>query len=333
MPRHNWFALALSATLLGGACSTPKDKSPSPDAPITTHGLTDEQARLPLVTVGAETVTLGEFAETIADKSPYLRARYASPERRRELLDELVKFELLAVEAKRRGLDKAPEVDRTRRQVMVQQMMKTEFEDKVKLSDVTGAEVKAYYDAHPEEFHKPAQMRASQIVVKDEAKAKKLLKQILEKKDDEDLFRELARTQSEDAETRERLGDLSFFALPKDRVAEDPKVADNVAEAAFKLDTIGAIYPELVKTPNGFCILKLTGKRKALDRTLEQAERTVQNKLWREKREAAVDAFTKQLRASAKVEENWALLDQIKVDAKPAPNEPAPRTPAPRRTP
>jgi len=92
----------------------------------------------------------------------------------------MVKFELLAREASRRGLDKDDEVVRTKKQVMIQQMMKTEFEDKVKLADITDQEIEAYYKAHPEEFNKPAQMRASQIVLKDEAKAKKILKQLLE---------------------------------------------------------------------------------------------------------------------------------------------------------
>jgi peptidyl-prolyl cis-trans isomerase C len=313
--RNNWLAWSVGVCVLGGACSTPKEKQPAAPAVATTHGLTAEQAALPLVKVADETVTLGEFAATIADKNPYLRARYTSPERRRELLDELVKFELLAREAKARGLDKLPEVERARRQVMVQQMMKAEFEDKVKASDVTDAEVQAYYDAHPDEFHKPAQVRASQIVVKDEAKAKKLLKQVLDKRDDNELFRELARSQSEDKESALRDGDLAFFSLPKDRIAGDVTVPDAVAEAAFQLANVGDVGAALVKSGQGFHIVKLTGRRKALDRSLEQAHRTIQNKLWREKREARVAEFMKQLRDEAKIEEHWELLSEVQIAA------------------
>jgi peptidyl-prolyl cis-trans isomerase C len=313
--------------LLSAGCSdrASNEQAPKPVAASahTKHGLTPEQEQQPLVVIGDTRVTLGDFAEQLADKSPYLRARYASPERRRELLDELVKFELLAKEAQRRGLDKSDEVVRTRRQLMVQQMMKAEFEDKVKLSDITETEIKAYYDAHPEEFHKPEQVRASVIVSKDEARARKLLKQVLEthaaaqadsKLDDNEAFRKLASELNEDPVLKERGGDLQFFSRPKERKEGEPAVADAVAEAAFKLDKIGDVAPELVKTPDGFQIVRLTGKRKELSRSLEQTRRTIQHKLWRERREAAVDAFVKSLRDKAQVQENWALLDQVKVE-------------------
>jgi len=302
-----------------GACSDkpaqPKvDESAARAKAETKHGLTHEQAKQPLVVIGETAVTVGDFAEQLADKSPYLRARYASPERRRELLDELVKFELLAKEATRRGLDRSDEVVRTKKQLMVQQMMKAEFEDKVKLSDITEAEIKAYYDAHPDEFNKPAQVRASAVLIKDEAKAKKLLKQLLDKPEDNELFRELASTQNDDATLGARGGDMQFFSRPHERKEGDPPVPDALAEAAFKLDKIGDLVPELVKTDAGFAIVKLTGKRKALARTLDQTRRTIQHKLWRERREAAIDAFVKTLRAKANVQENWELLEQVKVE-------------------
>lgn len=317
------FVCACPLYLASAGCTDkaeqPKAKVAAPVPAQTKHGLTKEQADQPLVIIGDTRVTVGDFAEQLADKSPYLRARYASPERRRELLEELVKFELLAKEATRQGLDKSDEVMRTKRQLMVQQMLKAEFEDKVKLSDITEAEIQAYYDAHPDEFHKPEQVRASVIVVKDEAKAKKVLKQVLEAErnpsaDSQALFRQLASELDEDRALKERGGDLQFFSRPKERGEGEPPVPDAVADAAFKLDKIGDVAPELVKTPAGYQIVKLTGKRKELARTLDQTRRTIQHKLWRERREAAVEAFVKTLRDKAHVEENWALLEQVKIE-------------------
>jgi peptidyl-prolyl cis-trans isomerase C len=289
-------------------------RAPLPEkADAKRHGLTKEQAAEALVVIGDKTITVGDFADQLADKSPYLRARYQSPERRRELLEELVKFELLAAEAKKRGLDQSAEVQRTKRQLMVQQMMKAEFEDKVKLSDISDAEIKAYYDAHPEEFNKPAQVRASAIVVKDEARARKLLKQLKDKPDDDALFRELA-AQNDDPVLRERAGDLQFFSQPSERAPEDPPVDPALAEAAFKLDKVGELSPEPIQVVDGWAIVKLTGKRKQLARTLEQTRRTIQHKLWRERREAAVEQFVKSLRDRADVQENWDLLAQVKIE-------------------
>ncbi|MDB4972689.1 MAG: Peptidyl-prolyl cis-trans isomerase PpiD [Myxococcaceae bacterium] len=308
-------SLCLASSALG--CHDKVDQAQPAAVGETKHGLSSEQAKQPLVVIGDTAVTVGDFAEQLADKSPYLRARYASPERRRELLEELVKFELLAKEAQRRGLDNSDEVLRTKRQLMVQQMMKAEFEDKVKLSDITEAEIAAYYEAHPDEFHKPEQVRASVIVTRDEAKAKKVLKQVLDarsSKEDNELFRSLASSLDQDPALRERFGDLQFFSRPSERKEGEPEVPEAVANAAFKLDKIGDIAPEPIKTPQGFCIVKLTGKRKALARSLDQTRRTIQHKLWRERREAAVEAFVRSLRSQAQVQENWALLEQVKVD-------------------
>jgi peptidyl-prolyl cis-trans isomerase C len=316
---------ALLLTGLWGSVACNKTDAPKvTDKPAANkHGLSAEQAKQALVVVGDETITVGDFAEQLADKSPYLRARYTSPERRRELLDELVRFELLAREAKRRGLDATDEVVNTKKQVMIQQMMKAEFEDKVKLSDITDAEIEAYYNGHPQEFNKPAQVRASEIVVKDEAKAKKALKQVLDAKDDNKLFRDLAAA-NENPESAQRFGDLQFFSLPAQRVEGDPPVPDAVATAAFTLKDVGDIYPQLVKSDLGFHIVKLTGRRKELARTLDQARRPIQHKLWREKREAMVETFVKSLRDQARVEQNDALLAQLKVEFPAAPTGVAP---------
>jgi peptidyl-prolyl cis-trans isomerase C len=300
------------------ACGKREAAPAAEKADLKRHGLTKAQAEEALVVIGDKTITVGDFAEQLADKSPYLRARYQSPERRRELLEELVKFELLAAEAKKRGLDQSDEVQRTKRQLMVQQMMKAEFEDKVKLSDISDAEIAAYYEAHPEEFNKPAQVRASAIVVKDEARAKKLLKQLRDqlkdKPDDDALFRELASSANDAPQLRERAGDLQFFSLPSERAADDPELDPALAEAAFKLDKVGELAPEPVRVADGWAIVKLTGKRKQLARTLEQTRRTIQHKLWRERRGAAVEQFVKSLRAQADVQENWDLLAQVKIE-------------------
>ena len=77
-----------------------------------------------LAKVDDVTITVGEFQERINQQSPYVRARYTSMERKKEFLDNLVRFEVLAKEADRRGLTKDPEVVRTMKQVMIQKLLK-----------------------------------------------------------------------------------------------------------------------------------------------------------------------------------------------------------------
>jgi parvulin-like peptidyl-prolyl isomerase len=301
------------------------------------HGLTSAQAGEVLVKVGDTTITVGEFADRLADQSPYLRARYNSPERRREFLDNLVRFELLAAEARRQEYDALPEVLRAQKQVMIQQMMKDEFEDSIQLSDITDEEIRAYYDGNRSEFQKPEQVRASHILIKNRAAAQRTLQTLLGAEADVALFRRTAESTNEDPDTRDRFGDLRFFSRPDERGENEPEVPAAVAEAAFAIERIGNLHRTLVETDRGFHIVKLTGRRAALHRTLEEARRPIQNRLWRERREQRIQEFIDRLRREAQVEEDLELLDQVRVEipeggASPT-GEPAAGTPGPHPNP
>jgi len=193
-------------------------------------------------------------------------------------------------------------------------MMKETFDDKgVKLSDITDAEIQSYYDAHPEEFHKPEQRRASHILFKDKAKAEAALKKLQAAPADNELFVKMAKELNQDAATKERDGDLRFFSKTPTPDDEGPDPA--LREAAFSLKKTGELYPQPIQTAQGFHVLKLTGERPALERTVQDARRLIQNRLWRQKREAAIEKFVADLRSKAEVKENPELLSQVKIEA------------------
>lgn len=300
----------------------PRPPANADEAKAGKYGLTPEQAAKTLARVGDTVITVGDFAERLGSQSPYLRARYASPERRREFLDNMIRFELLAIEANKEGLGDSEPVQRVRKQMMVQRMMTELFEDRgIKLADITENEIKAYYDAHREEFQKPAQVRASHILVQREALAKKLLTQLQAGPRDMQMFRELAKQHNIDRETKGRLGDLRFFGEQASDDPAEPKVPAALRKAAFTLKKVGDLYPEVIGTEAGFHVLRLTGKRAALDRSLDDARRLIQNRLWRDKRQEAIDAFVEDLRNKAHIVEDLTLLE--KVDTNRAPAEPA----------
>jgi peptidyl-prolyl cis-trans isomerase C len=299
-----------------------KDKTAAGTEKKPVHGLTAEQAAKVLVKVGDTTITVGQFAERLATQSPYLRARYQNADRRREFLDNMVEFELLAIEAKKQGFDKKPDVERAKKQKMVQKLMKSLFDEKGgQVSDVTEAEISAYFDRHKDEYQKPEQVRASHILFKDKALGQRVLKQLLAAPEDMQLFRKLAEQYNQDPTTRDRAGDLRFFSRPDQKAKDESDVPDAVRVAAFALKKIGDLHGSLVESPQGLHIVKLTGKRDAYTRTLEEARRSIQNRIWRERREKAIDTFVNELREKANVQENLALLDQVQVPAVPAPVE------------
>src|SRR5262249_14722524 len=101
------------------------------------------------------TITVGEFQSRLNQQSPYIRARYTSMERKKEFLDNMVRFEVLAREAQHKGYDKDVEVIRTMKQVMIQKLMKDEFDNRVKLEDIKDDECLRFYKEHNDEYNKP----------------------------------------------------------------------------------------------------------------------------------------------------------------------------------
>jgi peptidyl-prolyl cis-trans isomerase C len=282
----------------------------SPGAPAQSA----EELKTVLAKIDDVTITLGDFEERINRQSPYIRARYTSLEQKKEFLDSLVRFEVLAKEALKRGYDKDPEVVRTMKQVMITKLMREELDNKIQASSVADDEMKKYYDANITDFVKPEQVRASAIIVKNKAQADRVL---LEAKGDAGKtnkgFRDLVTKYSSDEETKLRGGDLRYFDVTsKDLPAP-------VIKAAFALVNTGDVSGVVDAGPGQpggaeFYILKQTGRRKAMTKTFDEAKPQIRNKLFREQRMAAQKDFVDGLRAQAKIEINEQNLAKVRID-------------------
>jgi peptidyl-prolyl cis-trans isomerase C len=285
-----------------------RDTSAAPGAP-NSPPQSNEELRTPLAKIDDVTITIGEFQDRINRQSPYIRARYTSLEQKKEFLESLVRFEVLAKEAMRRGLDKDPEVVRTMKQVMIQKLMRDEFDSKVTADTVTDAEIKAYYDANLSEYVKPEEVRVSAIILKNKAQADRVA---LEARGDAGKtnkgFRDLVMKYSADEETKLRGGDLRYFD------ANTKEVPGPVVKAAFLLFNTGDVS-QTVDAGNGtFYVLKQTGRRKSMVRGLDDAKPAIRNKLFRDKRLQAQKDFIDDMRRKAKIEINEANLAKVRVD-------------------
>jgi peptidyl-prolyl cis-trans isomerase C len=192
--------------------------------------------------------------------------------------------------------------------------------------------------------------RASHILLGTEAEARALLPEA--KKADLRVFRQLARDKSIDEATKLRGGDLRYFDQSgKPRDQPDAQVPPQIVKAVFALKDVGDTAPAPIKVPGGFSIVKLTGQRPALSRKLDEVDETIRARLWRERRQNAIEGFVAKLREQAKPETHPELMTAIKLeDAAPtAPGAPpahappatrptanaapAPTTPAPGKAP
>src|SRR3954452_21617899 len=98
--------LLLTATSLAllAACTKKGDEAKKTAA---APGLDQAVAR-----IDDHVITVADVERQIAKQPAFVRARYASLERKKEMLDNLVRTEVMAKEAENHGYDKDPDVVR-----------------------------------------------------------------------------------------------------------------------------------------------------------------------------------------------------------------------------
>lgn len=283
---HRWMILTVAVLALG--C---KGKSePNPKGSVGPQTV--------LAQVDDIIITTADMKELLARyaNQPFVLARYSSIEKKKELLDSLIRYDVLAIEARKRGYERDPEVQRVAKDRMVKLFTQQEIVDKVKVSDVTDDEVQKFYKEHATEFVRPETVRVSQILVKERAKAAKVLAAARAlPKADQKAFRDLVTKESEDADSKQRGGDLTQF----DRSTTQHPAS--VVTAAFALKAIGDVS-DLVSTDKGFVILKLTDLRPALSRSLDEARLEIRRRLLDELRAKRKREFVEEARKVVKVE-------------------------------
>jgi peptidyl-prolyl cis-trans isomerase C len=321
-PRHAVFLVLLA---LGCESKSTKGTAPSTSASAQPPaGITPELAARVLAKVGNHEITLGEYAATLQRMDPFERLRYQSPDRRKQLLDELIDLELLAEEARRRGLDKEPET-----QERVRQMLRDELLSEVRASvpspgDISEADARRYYDEHRDDFREPERRRVAHIALASEAEAKAVLEKALSASATE--WGKLVEAKSTDARGKpssalppELAGDLGIVGPPGHVRGENPNVPEPLRAAVFEIDKLGGVLPKVVPAAGSFHVVRLTGKTDARDRTFADADRSIRVALVQSlirAREAELEA---ELKKKYPVTIDEAQLAKIPVPATSAP--------------
>jgi parvulin-like peptidyl-prolyl isomerase len=275
----------------------------------------DPDRNLAVAVVGDTRITVGMLEDELNNQNPYLRMRFASPERRKEFLKNLVRFEVLAQEAKRRGLQRDPEVVRRVKRAMIDRLMEELHTTLVKMESITDKEIADFYKTNINLYKQPAKVRASWILLDSEAEAKKVLAEARKKPTDVAHFGELARKHTTDAATRDKRGDLDFFTRDAGNIPRP------VIDAAFAIDGLWQLGGP-VKTERGYAVVMKTGEMEAVDRPLEQEKDRIRSRVFNEKRLRAMEKFVEDLQARAKVQIDDKALAKVKVDLSAKPLRP-----------
>jgi len=242
--------------------------------------------------------------------------RYQSPDRRKRLLDEMIEIELLAQEARRRGLDKTEETQERVRQILRDQLLEELRKSAPAANDIPEAELHAYYDAHKDDFAEPERRRVSAIVLETAAQAKTVLAKAIKANPTEwgslvDQFSAQRGTRATPTAATELAGDLGIVGPPGNTRGANPRVPDPVRDAAFKIANVGDTFPSVVEADKKFYIVRVTSKTDGRARTYEEAQRAIRTAVVQSRVDEREKALEKDLRERFPVKLDDAALEKM----------------------
>ena len=320
--RMSWVVPALIAALASGCNETALQQVPEAGAgsePV--GGLSGDQAARVVAKVGERSITLGDFARTLDRMDPFDRLRYQTKERRRELLGEMIDVELLAQEARRRGIDKRPEVQDALRQLYRDALLQKLRDTMPPPAGIPAEEVKAYYEANSDRYNEPERRRVSAIVMTSKADAERVRGLAAKTKNATEwgqLFLEHSVTAPKTKRPNDPVdlaGDLGIVGPPGDPKGGNTKVPEAAREAAFKLATVGAVADSVIEADGKFFIVRLSGMTAGHKRTLQEADRSIRVAILQQRLQDLEKKLDEELRAKFPVEVDDKALSQIKLPA------------------
>jgi peptidyl-prolyl cis-trans isomerase C len=290
----------LSAVLPLAACHDSKTETGTVPAP--SSGVVAQ--------FGTHVVTADDVQEQLNRLEPSVRARFTTPERKKEFLDSLLRLELLAEEGLKKGYQNDPDLIRMYKQWLVSRLVQKSFDPQFDPKAVPDEEVRKYYEEHKDQAVRPQTRRAVEILVKTEAVAQKVnaLARKLTKTDDVG-FTALVEGFSERPGVNRHKGDLGIL-VP---VGPNSHMPQPLVDAVFALPQVGDIAGPIA-SPDGFHIFRLTEIHPSIVLGFEELESTIRGSLNKERREKGMKEWVERLKAESKVEIFDKELDKVKVD-------------------
>ncbi len=272
--------------------------------------LTPDQRSIVVARIGDRLITLGDLEVRLEQEPVVVKSQFASIQKRKDYLAKMVQFEVLVLEAQRQGLDKDPEVVETLRQAMVRRYLQDEVKDDDAGKAIPDADLKAYYDANAQVFHKPDQVELSHILLSDQSKAEEIKKELERGAEGNSakliaMWNDYVVRLSEDKVTAPYLGALGLISkVPPqgaepaeiERLAQIPK---ELVAAAFggELLTVGPV----VHSDKGWHVWMITSKAPAVDKTFEDAKESILARIVKRERDLKRQKLLDDLRTRAKV--------------------------------
>lgn len=180
--------------------------------------------------------------------------------------------------------------------MVIQQLIETKVTPGIQITDAQNRE---FYDAHPEWFKKPEQVKASHILIKaepsageaDKAAARKKIEEVQAKLKKGEKFDALAKEYSQ-CPSSEKGGDLGYFSRGQ--------MVKPFEDAAYAMKP-GEVS-DIVTTQFGYHLIQVTDKKPESTTPYEEAKDKIGNHLKQEKMIEGVNAYIQKLKADAKIQ-------------------------------
>lgn len=248
-----------------------------------------------VATVNGAPITI-TMVEAKIEKLPQYYQTFAV-QHKKEVVNEMIVEELLYDEARRRKLNRDPDIKELINDATKKILISRVIEEEAKKSaPVSEDDVKVYYDENKEKYIVPEMIRASHILTSTEEEAEKAKGEL----DRGAGFDAVAKEYSKDL-TKDRGGDLGYFS--KDQMIPE------FEKTAFSLD-IGQTSG-IIKTRFGYHIIKLTDRKPAVYQSFDEVKDTIMTSIIRDRQRQSFDEFTKKLKEKAKISLNDKLLSSL----------------------
>jgi len=246
-----------------------------------------------LAQVGDWTLTAEDFKQRLNNvKAAVPDFDTQNPESKRLVLDEIVRQELLAIDAKERGLANKKEIEDAVEEFRSALLVREVASKLIENISATEKEAEDYYNQNKEVFVEAAQWRIREIVVPAQQEAKDILIELLKGAD----FGETAKARSK-AKSAPQGGDLGpLKELP-------PALAKAVA--TLDVGDLSSVF----KSPEGYSIVKLEEKRGGKPLSFSEVKADIISGLTQLKQQQAILAHIDQLRQKTPVKVNENLLN------------------------
>lgn len=234
-----------------------------------------------VATIGNEKITDADIDALLSQIPEQARARYDSPEGRRGFVSELTEIKMLALAAKKKGLDKDPDMkiklDFVYDQILARGLAESAL-DQIKISE---EEISKYYTENKDKFNAGARVKLRHILVGSEDEAKTILTQLKKGGD----FSKLA-TEKSKCPSSKQGGDLGW-ATKGMMVPEFEKVAFALKKGQMS---------DIVKTSFGYHIIMCDDSETGKLMDLSEAKGAIEQQLRNERSGDAVKTLIEQVK-------------------------------------